>query len=180
MTNPFESLLEALTGEAGALARLVECCRAERDLLVAGDVPGLNENLARQRSLLEDLGQSEMERREALLEWAPDAPPPGLGEDGQKSYPTGPSMSLRRVIALAPPETAARLEEIRNSLIGAGEELRSLARSNYFLAMRGMEFIDATAQVIAGTVAAHTPTTYAAAGIPTQPKPGALVVDRTA
>lgn len=179
MTNPFDSLLEALRGEATALTRLVECCRAERDLLVAGDVPGLNENLARQRTLLEDLGVSEQDRRLALAEWAPEAAAAPT-EEGQKSYPTGPSPSLRRIIGLAPPETAERLEEIRLALIAAGEELRSLARSNYFLAMRGMEFIDATAQVIAGTVAAHTPATYAAAGIPTQPKPGALVVDRTA
>lgn len=178
MTAPFESLLTALAGEATVLDRLVEYCRAERDLLISGDVPGLNDNLAAQRGLLEELGQAERGRRDALREWEPDAPAPAAA--GDSTPPPGPPASLRRVIALAPPEIAARLEEVRATLIRAGEELRTLARSNYFLAMRGMEFIDATAQVIAGTVAAHTPTTYLAAGVPRQPKPGALVVDRTA
>lgn len=169
MTNPFESLLEALNGEARTMSRLVDCCRDERAFLISGDVQGLSTNLGQQRELLEELGAVESSRRAALTEWVVDrveggAPPP--------------TPSLRKIIALAPPETAGRLEEIRTRLVAAGEELRTLARANYFLAMKGLEFVDATAQIIAGTVAQATTSTYGVPGRTAAPRAGAMLVDR--
>lgn len=169
MTNPFESLLAALDGEATTMNRLVVCCRDERELLVAGDVNGLNENLGRQRGLLEELSQVEITRKAALSEWAVDA---------AAAAAPPPPPSLRKIIALAPPETAERLEAIRQALVASSEELQTLARANYFLALKGLEFVDATAQVLAGTVAQATTSTYGIPGRPHAPRAGAVLVDR--
>jgi hypothetical protein len=169
VSRAFQELIEALASEAVAFEELVGWCRAERDLLVSGDVPALNENLARQRDVLARLGEVEVRRRGALDGW----------RDGLAGPVPGPAPGLREVIALAPPEAAVELRKLHERLTGAGEELRRLARSNYFLAMKGLEFVDATVRIIAGGVLGAGSSTYAAAGQPTPVSGRAMLVDRT-
>jgi hypothetical protein len=91
----------------------------------------------------------------------------------------GPTPGLREVIALAPPDAAAELRDLHRRLTGAGEELRRLARSNYFLALKGLEFVDATVRIIAGGVLTPQASTYAAPGQPAPVSGRAMLVDRT-
>lgn len=169
MSHPFRELVDALAAEAVAFEELVACCRAEREHLVSGDVPALNGNLLRQREILFRLGEVELRRRSALDGW----------RDGADQAVPGPSPGLREVISLAPPDVAAELTALHGRLTGAGEELRRLARSNYFLALKGLEFVDTTVRIIAGGVASPEASTYAAAGQPAPASGRALLVDRT-
>lgn len=169
MSRAFHDLIEALTQEAAAFEEMVAWCRAERELLVSGNVPALNENLARQRDVLTRLGEVEERRRGALDGWR---------EDAGRPVP-GPAPGLREVIAMAPPDTAAELRELHRRLTGAGEEIRRLARSNYFLALKGLEFVDTTVRIIAGGVIKAEAPTYAAPGQPARVSGRAMLVDRT-
>ncbi len=170
MSAPFESLVAALEEEARVFEDLVACGKSERDHLISGDVTALSENLAAQKVLIDRLSGAETARNAALDAWRDRAP----------DAPDGPAPGLRSVIAMAPPDVARRLGALRDRLTGSAEELRTIARNNYFLALKGLEFVDSTVKIVADHVSGPEKPTYTGPGRTDAARGRALLVDRTA
>lgn len=131
-----KQLLTILQDEAGLYEQMLELCREETKVLVAGNVMRLDEIVQLQSRLIAQLGKAEMERAQCI----------GIIADelGMKADEVNISALIKRV---SEPQ-ALDLKRMQSRLSGMLAEFKKINELNSQLIKNSIDFIDYTLAVL--------------------------------
>lgn len=135
MKDLIYSIVECLNRETDCYVRLAVLAEGQKDLLVAGDVDALPQNIRLEEKIVFALGPTIARRNELLAQMAKAL---GLKK-----------INLTEAIQKAPLEAVEELKKAVMELVRSAKQLEEINRGNEKLLNNGLAYVDFTLKLIA-------------------------------